>query len=184
VPFLKTAEQIDKLKADGLLLYGQVPLLQIDGMNLVQRMAICRYVARKHHLMGDNDKDAARIDVRVEGMQDLYSPIMGRHFMPEEAYMAGVKKAADRYLPIFEKELHGDYFVGNKISLADVAMFEATRGLTEAIPDGLAATPKLKAHMERIKNLPNMHKFLTGPQQNPPNNPALVKEILVALRWA
>jgi len=42
------------------LLFQQVPLLRIDGMNLVQSGAIARYLARKTHLYGETDADAAK----------------------------------------------------------------------------------------------------------------------------
>ena len=38
---------------------AQVPLLRIDGLNLVQSQAIVRYLARKHKLYGADDKQAA-----------------------------------------------------------------------------------------------------------------------------
>jgi len=41
-------------------LFQQVPLLRIDGMNLVQSGAIARYLARKAHLYGDSDIEAAK----------------------------------------------------------------------------------------------------------------------------
>jgi len=37
-----------------------VPLLRIDGMDLVQSGAIARYLARKAHLYGDSDAEAAK----------------------------------------------------------------------------------------------------------------------------
>jgi glutathione S-transferase len=42
----------------GKVLFGQVPLLEIDGLNLVQTGAIVRYLARKYNLYGNNDKEA------------------------------------------------------------------------------------------------------------------------------
>jgi len=42
------------------LLFQQVPLLRIDGMNLVQSGAIARYLARKAHLYGDTDLEAGK----------------------------------------------------------------------------------------------------------------------------
>ena len=49
----------DYLRENGYLAFNQVPLLRIDGLNLVQSQAIVRYLARKHHLYGENDKEAA-----------------------------------------------------------------------------------------------------------------------------
>ena len=42
------------------LLFQQMPLLRIDGMNLVQSGAIARYLARKAQFYGDTDIEAAK----------------------------------------------------------------------------------------------------------------------------
>ena len=39
-------EKVEGLKS-GVLPFGQVPLLEIDGMNIVQSMAILKYISRK-----------------------------------------------------------------------------------------------------------------------------------------
>jgi len=42
------------------LLFQQLPMIRIDGMDLVQSGAIARYLARKAHLYGDTDMEAAK----------------------------------------------------------------------------------------------------------------------------
>jgi hypothetical protein len=42
------------------LLFLQVPLLEIDGKNLVQSSAIARYICRKGNLLGDNEDDMTK----------------------------------------------------------------------------------------------------------------------------
>lgn len=42
------------------LLFAQLPLLRIDGLNIVQSGAIVRHVARKGKLLGSNDLETAR----------------------------------------------------------------------------------------------------------------------------
>ncbi len=43
-----------------LLLFGQLPLLQIDGLNLVQSQAMVRYLARKGGLEGVTEGERVR----------------------------------------------------------------------------------------------------------------------------
>jgi hypothetical protein len=45
---------------EGKLLFGQVPLLEIHGKNLVQSGAIVRYLAKLANLLGDNADDAVK----------------------------------------------------------------------------------------------------------------------------
>ena len=47
---LSTPQQMEAMMCAGLLAFDQTPLLQIDGLNLVQKMAAVRYLARKHGL--------------------------------------------------------------------------------------------------------------------------------------
>jgi len=42
------------------LLFQQLPMLRVDGMTLVQSGAIARYLARRAHLYGDTDAQAAK----------------------------------------------------------------------------------------------------------------------------
>lgn len=43
--------------ADGALMFQQVPMVEIDGMKLVQTKAILNYIAEKYNLHGKDPKD-------------------------------------------------------------------------------------------------------------------------------
>lgn len=45
------------LSADGVLMFQQVPMVEIDGMKLVQTKAILNYIAEKYNLHGKDLKD-------------------------------------------------------------------------------------------------------------------------------
>jgi glutathione S-transferase len=60
-----------RLNADGALLFGQVPLLQIDGLNIVQSQAIVRYLAHKHGLCGASAAERALADQVAEARARL-----------------------------------------------------------------------------------------------------------------
>ncbi|KAL4675833.1 hypothetical protein H8959_009978 [Pygathrix nigripes] len=57
--FLKSAEDLDKLRNDGCLMFQQVPMVEIDGMKLVQTRAILNYIASKYNLYGKDIKERA-----------------------------------------------------------------------------------------------------------------------------
>lgn len=44
---------------DGSLLFQQVPMVEIDGMKLVQTRAIANYIATKYNLYGKDLKERA-----------------------------------------------------------------------------------------------------------------------------
>ncbi|XP_064912159.1 glutathione S-transferase 3 isoform X2 [Columba livia] len=149
--FLETKEQYEKLIKDGVLMFQQVPLVEIDGMKMVQTRAILSYIAGKYNLYGNDLKERALIDMYVEGITDLMQTILMFPFSPPEAKEKNLdsikEKATNRYFPVFEKVLkeHGqDFLVGNKFSWADVQLIEAILAVEEKIPAVLSGFPQLQ----------------------------------------
>ncbi|XP_031291372.1 glutathione S-transferase A4 [Camelus dromedarius] len=174
--FLETREQYEKLQKDGHLLFGQVPLVEIDGMVLTQTRAILSYLAAKYNLRGKDLKEAVRIDMYADGTLDLMMMIAQAVFKPpeekEEDLALVVQKAKTRYFPVFEKILkdHGeDFLVGNTFSWADIQLLEAILMVEELNASVLSDFPLLKAFKTRISNMPTIKKFLQpGRQRQPP----------------
>ncbi|XP_069707045.1 glutathione S-transferase A4-like [Phaenicophaeus curvirostris] len=176
--FLETREQYEKLIKDGDLMFEQVPLVEIDGMKLVQTKAILSYIAGRYNLYGKDLKERALIDMYVEGITDLMQMILMFPLLPPEAKEKNLElikeKATNRYFPVFEKALkqHGqDFLVGNKFSWADVQLTEAILALEEKIPAVLSAFPQLQAFKTRMTNMPTIKKFLQpgSPRKPPPD---------------
>ncbi|XP_006182443.2 glutathione S-transferase A4 [Camelus ferus] len=174
--FLETREQYEKLQKDGHLLFGQVPLVEIDGMVLTQTRAVLSYLAAKYNLRGKDLKEAVRIDMYADGTLDLMMMIAQAAFKPpeekEEDLALVVQKAKTRYFPVFEKILkdHGeDFLVGNTFSWADIQLLEAILMVEELNASVLSDFPLLKAFKTRISNMPTIKKFLQpGRQRQPP----------------
>ncbi len=55
---MSSPDQMQKMREAGILMADQLPLLQIDGFNLVQGWAAVRYLARKHGLYGKDNGEA------------------------------------------------------------------------------------------------------------------------------
>ncbi|XP_037375766.1 glutathione S-transferase alpha-4-like [Talpa occidentalis] len=177
--FLETREQYEKLQKDGRLLFGQVPLVEMDGMALTQTRAILSYLAAKYNLYGKDLKERVRIDMYADGTLDLMLMIAGGAFKPpkdkEENLVLTVKKAKTRYFPVFEKVLkdHGeDFLVGNKFSWADIQLLEAILMLEELDASVLSDFPLLKAFKTRISNIPTIKAFLQpgSKRKQPPDS--------------
>ncbi|XP_062981164.1 glutathione S-transferase-like [Elgaria multicarinata webbii] len=171
-----TKEDLEKLRKDGSLLYQQVPMVEIDGMKMVQSRAILNYIAAKHNLCGKDPKQRAFIDMYCEGAMDLNEMIMMLPLKPadtkEKELATILEKATTRYFPVFEKVLkdHGqDFLVGNQLSRADVQLLECILMTEELKADILSKFPLLKAFKARISNIPTIQKFLQpGNQRKPP----------------
>nr|AAI00081.1 Gsta3 protein [Rattus norvegicus] len=105
--FLKTRDDLARLRSDGSLMFEQVPMVEIDGMKLVQTKAILNYIATKYNLYGKDMKERALIDMYAEGVADLELMVLYYPYMPpgeKEASLAKIKdKARNRYFPAYEK---------------------------------------------------------------------------------
>ncbi|XP_051774120.1 glutathione S-transferase, alpha tandem duplicate 1 isoform X10 [Ctenopharyngodon idella] len=185
--FLTKREHYIKLLNDGALMFQQVPLVEIDGMQLVQSRAIMNYIAGKYNLYGKDLKERALIDMYTEGIIDLLDIIMLWTIeTPEnkQKQLSNIEqKAKERFLPVFEKGLaNSDFLVGNQLSRADVHLLEATLTLQEIFPTILSTFPKIQAFQERMKALPRISKFLQpGSARKPPRDEDLIptlKEVL------
>ncbi|XP_006902874.1 PREDICTED: glutathione S-transferase A1-like [Elephantulus edwardii] len=189
--FIKTPEDLDKLKNDGLLMFQQVPMVEIDGMKLAQTRAILNYIASKYNLYGKDIKERALIDMYIEGVADLSEMILLLSVTPpeeKEAKLAQIReKTTKRYLPAFEKVLksHGqDYLVGNKLSRADIHLVELLYYVEELDASLTANFPLLKALKTRVSNLPTVKKFLQpGSQRKPPLDAKALEEARKIFRF-
>ncbi|XP_030802143.1 glutathione S-transferase 3 isoform X1 [Camarhynchus parvulus] len=105
--FLETRDQYEKLLQGGSLLFQQVPMVEMDGMKMVQTRAILSYIAAKYNLYGKDLKERALIDMYVGGTDDLMGFILMFPFLSAEdkekqrALIA--QKATSRYFPVYEK---------------------------------------------------------------------------------
>lgn len=185
--FLETREQYENLLKDGFLLFQEVPMVEMDGMRLVQTRAILSYIAAKHNLYGKNLRERALIDMYVEGTMELMGMIRV-HFKlsPEEKernLRLITERATKRYFPVYEKVLkdNGQHFLlGNQLTWADVQLLEAILMTEEKQSTILSQFPLLKAFKTRMSDIPTIKKFLQpGSQRKPPPDE---KDIAVANR--
>ncbi|KAL7877426.1 hypothetical protein SRHO_G00040690 [Serrasalmus rhombeus] len=179
--FLTTRANYEELVNDGALLFHQVPMVEMDGMKLVQSKAIMNYIAGKYNLYGKDLKERVMIDMYAEAARDIMDMIMVLLFTSPDNKKGELEKvqvkAKVRTLPAFEKALGASQFlVGNQLSCADVNFFEACLMLEEELPTILSSFPNIQAFQKRMKAIPAISKFLQpGSQRKPPPDEALMK---------
>ncbi|XP_039595028.1 glutathione S-transferase, alpha tandem duplicate 1 isoform X1 [Polypterus senegalus] len=182
---LKSRAQYLQMVKDGLMMFEQVPLVEVDGMRLVQSRAILNYIAGKYDMNGSNLKERATIDMYVEGIRDLTDIIIRQPFLPDAERDANLdlinRRATKRYFPVFEKALAQggkDFLVGSKMSLADVQLFEAILMVEEKVPSVLDPFPQLQAFKKHLELVPTIKKFLQpGSKRKPPPDEHYVKNV-------
>ncbi|KAF5279379.1 hypothetical protein FQA39_LY05489 [Lamprigera yunnana] len=106
--------------------FGQVPVLEIDGKQTYQSVAICRYLAREVKLCGLNDWEDMEIDAIVDTINDLRKKMSMYYYHTGPDFKERLKgplfdKTIPHYLKCFEeiaKENRGHLAAG-KLTWAD-----------------------------------------------------------------
>ena len=157
-------EEWPALKATGKFEFGQMPGLEVDGKIKTQTIAIEIFLARKFGLIGSNEEEEYQIISLVASREDLaqkLKPLMWPSEEEKTRKEAIHKNIVEVDLPfllgVWEKRFttnSGKYFIGDKISLADI--FVAT-SLKQLIKGGFSDAintfaPKLGAHVESLVN--------------------------------
>merc|ERR1712018_476059 len=107
--------------------FGQLPILNWDGVEICQSMACARFIAREVGLAGTTSLEQGQVDEIGDVIQDLINSWVKLYFAKDEA---GLKNFADVTLQTalgqLEKKLEsrgGQYFVGNNLTWADTHVF-------------------------------------------------------------
>jgi len=151
--------------------YGQLPVLEVDGVKLCQSNACARYLARKFNLAGKTELEQAQVDMIVDCFEDSIKPMIA--FFPEkdETKKAEMKKKyADEqmpaYLTLLEKLLttnhSGDkFFAGDELTWADLQFLSFTKWITHSgVENPLANFPKLSALKRRVESIPKIAEWI------------------------
>ena len=172
---LSSPAQWAVLQESGALAMGSVPLLCIDGLQLVQSQAIVRYLARKHGLCGDpaSAADAARCDIVAETVLDWKRAIgvafeySLNAYEPTDAQRAALVAGNAKFLPRLEACLRRNgestgqqHFVGGSLTYADLVALEP---LEQIAPyEDLGAFPLLRALHAALRARPRLAAWLAS----------------------
>jgi glutathione S-transferase len=159
-------ERFMAMKQEGTLMFGSLPLLEDGEFRLAQGPVILGYLARKHGALPSDLQLAARADAIALGAEDLRSKFFG--LLGEGAEERQKAFVADdwrgRWLPSLERLLArggAGFFVGERFTHADIAVWDALDGVLGRIPGAtLDGFPGLIAFRERIAALPGVAEYL------------------------
>lgn len=135
-----------ELKSSDKCLYGQMPLLEVDGHMYAQSMSILRYVGKLTGLYPSDPEEALRVDELLDCLIDIRTKISPTYALPEAERIAARQKLAESFIkPHLQKmncrvncggEFAG-YAVGNKLTIADLAIAADINGLLSGRLDGI-----------------------------------------------
>ena len=141
--------------------FGQLPILNWEGVEVCQSMACARFIAREVGLAGNSSLEQAQADEVVDVIQDLINAWVKLYFAKDEA---GLKKFGEETLQTalgqLEKKLEsrgGQYFVGNNLTWADTHVFMYLGDLPK---EAYAKYPKLVSLYERVGAVPNIKAWV------------------------
>jgi len=143
--------------------FGQVPTLQVDGVQVTQCDSILRYVGKLAGLYPTDPLQALFCDEVMYVVEEASVKISPTFRMTgdeqKQARLALVNGSMPVYLGWLQKQLEahgGEYFADNRLTVADLKVFVDVRGLNSGrmdhVPTDLVETvaPALNAHMRRI----------------------------------
>lgn len=187
-----TKQLMAELRETGRLLYQQVPLLEIDGLQLVQSGAIMRYLARKHNLCGGSQQEAAQCDMLYEGLSDCVKLFLPYPFQQNKpAYLTEkVDPVISRYLQPMNDALARNnggeekgYLLGAKLSYPDLLLLEVLEYTHELLPSQLSKYPLLASFRTRMRQRPSMRQFYTSGMHRATPDDIYAAHVAEVLGW-
>jgi glutathione S-transferase len=152
--------------------FGQVPTLEVDGVQVTQCDAILRYAGKLAGLYPTDPMQALLCDEVMYVVEEA-GVKLGPSFRmtgdaQKEARLALVNGSMPVYLAWLQKQLiaqGGEYFADKRLTVADLKVFVDVRGLNSGrldhVPTDLVekVAPLLNTHMQRIANTPAVQQY-------------------------
>jgi glutathione S-transferase len=134
--------------------FKQVPVLEVDGKQLPQSHAIERFLARRFDLLGDSDFEAALIDAVCEQFVDIKDAYQkAKKDNDVKTYFTTELPRQFAMLENLVKNGGGEWFVGKRMSLADLAFFNLVPYWDdqESVQAALVDCPRLRAIRSKVE---------------------------------
>ena len=153
--------------------FHQLPVIEVDGEIIGQTGAIARYCGKISNLYSNDITNAAKIDQIIDAATDITNLVS-----PTIREKNDQKKIEDRlllkskflprwftYLENILSESTSDWFVENKMTIADIAMWRLLGWLISGIIDGIPTTivdnyPKLKNIHTKVHHHPKVQEWM------------------------
>ena len=153
--------------------FHQLPVIEVDGKIIGQTGAIARYCGKVSNLYSEDILEAAKIDQIIDAATDitnLVSPTIREK--NEQKKIEDRKILTNKLLPRWFKYLENllsdetsKWFVKNKMTIADIAIWRLLGWLTSGIIDGIPTTivndfPKLKNVHYNVHKHPKVKEWM------------------------
>ena len=160
-------EKFDELKETGLLPFGQMPVLEVDGKVYSQSLAILRYLGKLTGMYPDDFEEAMYVDEVLSAVKDICNKIFGPEPLSEKerkvARESFLENELDQFVGGLErlakaKSISDTWICGDAVSVADIFLYvtigHITNGLVQFIPTDLFEKfPRLMACYREFSTL-------------------------------
>ena len=183
---IETPEMLLALRASGKLPFDQMPLLEIEELNLSQSSAMIRYLARSGEYYGSTEQDAVWCDMIAGAVADFAETSLQAAFQPtKEIAVKALQERFNKFGPRFESRLSKNSLcAGVKLTFADVLLAEAINSYLEWIPDILDETPFLDNLYKKVITTSGISAYLKSPQRYPMSGSNYVIDVARVLQRA
>ena len=143
-----------------------VPTLEIDGVEVTQSNAMCRYVGKLAGLYPEDALQALYCDEALGAVEDVLHHMVHTFGLEGDELKAAREKLVDGWVATFLKGLNemlergGDYFADNRLTVADLKVAVLTgwlmSGDLDHVPTDVVQknAPLLVEHAERVSKDP------------------------------
>lgn len=153
------------------ILFGRVPMLEIDGKAYGESTAICRYLAIEAGLSGKTPIENLQIDQMAGAIMDLWSEATKLWKLENEGNMEAAKTFKQTlmndtipyYFSKFELILRDNGYIANgKLSWADILLVSYGEHLFPflQITDYAEKYPYSKALSDKVQSLPGIKEWI------------------------
>ena len=152
--------------------FQAMPVLEVDGKAIAQSNTINRYVGKLAGLYPKDDWRAAQVDEVMDAVEDITTRIGSTIRLEDEAKKKARDELAAGPIPRFLQQLDarlkaggGEWFVENRLTVADLKCYLLTRWLKSGVIDHVPAdiverhAPLLAKHLERVHNHPKIAAY-------------------------
>jgi glutathione S-transferase len=149
--------------------WGQVPVLEVDGVIIAQSCAINRFLARRFDLVGNGEIEAAKCDEYVDAIVDFMKGWFELFGERDEAKQKEIKKniletLVPKYLTVFNSAIAangGKGLVGSKLTWADITMCHfLTHFETWCLCDYIKDYPAVHTFIKNFYELPKVKNWM------------------------
>lgn len=175
-----TSEQWPKLKSSGKCPFGQLPMLEADGLVIGQCIAIVNYVGKKANMEGYSPEDFVMSQALLAEAEDLYAAL--QKFQPTSMVPLGgtardgitVKHGIEAFEGFWKTEVPSHFaklealvkaenrFTSSGRTVGEIYLWSMLHQMKLVHPNMFDSSPKLAKFYEEMEQEPKVQKVLSG----------------------